>query len=139
MIMLSELVSDLDEVYTRPEMLPWLTWATTKAQATEDVTATQQMLPRRLIPLHCFSFSIGTAIVLVLLFVTIAGATSFALSPLVRQALGFTQTQGKGIPENDFTVLNQEKTVNGMRIKLEAAYADANKVINGLSSFQRPA
>lgn len=131
---LDALVSDLDELYTKPEMPHWLTWATTKARATEDLATTKQVLPRRLMPLRRFSFSMGTALALVLLFVTIAGAASFALSPLVRQVLGFTQTQSKGIPEERFTVLNQEKTINGMRIKLEAAYADANEIIIGLYS-----
>lgn len=133
-----KLVSDLSTAYTKPALPSWLTWATTKARYTEDTIAKRApALPRRFKPARAFSFSMGTAVALLLVVVTLASASSFALSPQLRDVLGLSGPADKPLQESDFTMLHQVKTINGAKVKLEAAYADAGEIILGQTITQK--
>lgn len=133
---LQELWRYLDAAYTRPQTPPWMTWATTRARFQEEQKAkTVRLLPRYVFQVQRASLTmrLGLGLVLLLLILTAAGV---ALSPLLRETLGFTPTSNQLVQNEQFTLLQQSTTVNGKRITLNAAYADANQVILGMTIDQ---
>lgn len=130
---LQELWRYLDVAYTRPQTPPWMTWATTRARFQEEQKAkTVRFLPRYVFQVRRASLTMRLGLGLALLLIILTAASA-ALSPLLRETLGFTPTAHQLVQNEQFTLLQQSATVNGKRITLNAAYADINQVILGMT------
>lgn len=129
---------DLTVHYTRPQTPPWLTWSTMKARYLEETLPKRTAaLPRRFAPAHRFSLSMGTAIALLLVVVTLASASTFALSPQVREVLGlmsFGNPPSEVIHNSDYTLRHQSRTIGGVEVTLEGVYADQVEISIGFST-----
>ncbi|HEY7415969.1 MAG TPA: DUF4179 domain-containing protein [Ktedonobacteraceae bacterium] len=123
----------LDAAYTRPQTPPWVTWATTRSRFQEEqVAKTVRFLPRYVFQVRRASLTMRLGLGLVALLVVLTAA-GMALSPLLRETLGLTPTSHQLIQDDQFTLLQQSTTVNGKQVTLNAAYADANQIILGMT------
>ncbi|EFH90803.1 DUF4179 domain-containing protein [Ktedonobacter racemifer] len=132
------LLSDLHTAYTHPVPPLWLSWRTTKARYLEEtLTKRTAALPRHFAPAHRFSLSMGTAIALLFVVVTLASASTFALSPQVREVLGlmsFGNPPSEVIHNSDYTLRHQSRTIGGVEVTLEGVYADQVEISIGFST-----
>lgn len=129
------LISDLDTACASFEAPKWMNWATTRTRYMEDTLAKRApAVPRHFKPAYRLSFSMGTALVLVFTMIAISSAAT-VYSPQLRWALGLaTPNQYQTVYDSDFTTLNQTRTVDGVEVNLQAAYADSVDITVGFST-----
>lgn len=132
---LQNLVRDLDAIYTESMVPSRLTWAAMRARSMEDTLTKRALVaPFHVKPIYRFSLSLSTAISLLFVTLALASAASVAFSPQVRYVLGLESQVNQTRSASDFTALNQSRTVSGINIKLEAAYADQLDIVVGFST-----
>lgn len=133
-IRLAQLMRDLDRIYTAPEPPANLTWERARMMRMQQNQVQRSGITLPLARRWQWSLRAVTAATLALLL--IAG-TAYAAVEVISPMLAHIIDRGPNsvthaLLQNDqFTVIGQTKTLDGVTVKLEAAYADTSQVIIG--------
>ncbi|QBD80268.1 DUF4179 domain-containing protein [Ktedonosporobacter rubrisoli] len=126
------LVQDLHAAYTHTTPIAQPRWEVLLAR-TQSANSEKQRdlrLPAWQ-PIPKISFSMAAAVVLLLATVVIASAAALDIPAQLYQILGMTKGGSQQLQAGQYTELHLTKTVDGIRVSLKAAYADANMVVVG--------
>ncbi|MDQ2713999.1 MAG: DUF4179 domain-containing protein [Chloroflexota bacterium] len=140
---LAHLVQDLNSIYTAPERPAYLTWARVRGMQAQKSQGQGRILTLPRARRRRWQWSIQ-AIAVAILAVSLIAGTAYAavkvISPMLSPALtksinGFNAepnfAPSDRLQARDFTLIGQTKTLAGVTVKLEAAYADINRVFLG--------
>ena len=130
---LQQLVHDLDASYKHIEPPPQLTWNALRVQHMQKAAAK----PRGIATLFRTNVGLSLRISVVLFFLlallVIASTTYAALLPLLTQAFNIEPGTQQLLQNHQYKDLHIPKTLGGFTFTVQKAYADANRVIIGLT------
>src|SRR5947207_6069601 len=131
----SRLLDDLHRAYTTipapPDRMNWQSLI--EQHRSENLAQQVSPLPRHLVSVRKFSLSLAAALSLALVVVVIASAAVFGIPSQLYEILGLINGGKAQLDHHQFTELNKSKTVNGVRITLNAAYADSCYIMIGIT------
>jgi len=136
-------ISDLDAAYKQPALPTHMSWSSVQARhafSTHQLQKPREAFALRLLGRRRKRWSASMALGLAVVVIALSAFTYVSILPLLGQLFNAHSAIGGLLQKQQFTELHQSKTLDGLTIKLEAAYADANQIIIGytLSPVQTP-
>lgn len=130
---LGQLIEDLDTCYTSIEPPPQLTWNALRMKRMQKVVTKPHGISMLFRPNYSFPRRISIIVLILLALLAVAGTTYAALLPLLTQALNLEPGTQQILQNHQYKDLHIPKTLGGFTFTVEKAYADANRVIVGIT------